>query len=342
MVPARSRFHGQEKPLASAVLERVVRREPDAMEAFFEHYYDRVYAHVVNLLRDPVLGQDLTQEVFLRLHRAVKHLDPQRDYYSDLAQDLKRTEVPLFYITDRAPEQDDEGHLHYGYDRSASLAFGKAVVDLGKDRTWEELLQASRTQRRLKSVSLELGGVEEIVRGPDIPVPFREIDGKIVEEPGLVAQSKAATEAFRRVMVRQLELTQRKEIFLFVHGFRNSFEDAAFAMAELWHFLGRIGVPIIYTWPAGYPGIFGYTYDRESSEFTVYHLRRALSAMASFPEVEKIHLIAHSRGTDVAVAAMRELTIEARAAGIDPRKKYKLHNVILADVLHEDVRPFVK
>ena len=77
------------------------------------------------------------------------HLDPDRDYYSDLAQDLKRTEVPLFYITDRAPQQDDEGRLHYGYNRSASLAFGKAVVDLGKDRTWEELLQASRTQRRL-------------------------------------------------------------------------------------------------------------------------------------------------------------------------------------------------
>jgi esterase/lipase superfamily enzyme len=52
--------------------------------------------------------------------------------------------------------------------------------------------------------------------------------------------------------------------------------------------------------------------------------------IASYPEVEKIHLIAHSRGTDVAVAAVRELTIEARAAGVDPRKKFKIHNFILA------------
>jgi len=89
-------------------------------------------------------------------------------------------------------------------------------------------------------------------------------------------------------------------------------------------------VPIIYTWPAGYPGIFGYTYDRESSEFTVYHLRQVLGFIASFPEVEKIHLIAHSRGTDVAVAAMREITIAARAAGIDPVEKYKIHNLVLA------------
>jgi esterase/lipase superfamily enzyme len=101
-------------------------------------------------------------------------------------------------------------------------------------------------------------------------------------------------------------------------------------MAELWHFLGRIGVPIVYTWPAGHPGIFGYTYDRESSEFTVYHFRSLLRLIASYPEVEKIHLIAHSRGTDVAVAAVRELTIEARAAGINPRERYKIHNLVLA------------
>lgn len=79
MVPARSRFHGDERPLASAVLERVAQCEPEAMDVFFNHYYDRVYAHCVNMLRDPILGQDLTQEVFLRLHRAVRQLDPQRD-----------------------------------------------------------------------------------------------------------------------------------------------------------------------------------------------------------------------------------------------------------------------
>lgn len=65
--------------MATAVLERVVRCEPEAMDEFFNHYYDRVYAHVVNLLRDPIQGQDLTQEVFLRLHRVIDRLDPRRD-----------------------------------------------------------------------------------------------------------------------------------------------------------------------------------------------------------------------------------------------------------------------
>jgi len=258
------------------------------------------------------------------------YLNAEQDAYSDLHEDLKRTEVRLFYITDRTPEQDDEGQLRYGSGRSPSVAFGSAVVDLGVDITWEDLLHASRVQKRFKPVELSLSEVTELVREPNSPLPFAEVDGKIIEEPTLLAEQEQAAQAFRRTLVQQLALTPRKEVFIYVHGYHNTFDDAAFALAELWHFLGRIGVPIFYTWPAGYPGLFGYTYDRESSEFTVYHLRETLSFIASFPEVEKIHVIAHSRGTDVAVAALRELTIGVRAAGIDPKRKLKIHNFVLA------------
>jgi len=79
MVPPRSRFHADERPLAPELLRGVIARDPEAMDVFFDHYYDRVYAHVVNMLRDAVLGQDLTQEIFLRLHRGIERLDPQRD-----------------------------------------------------------------------------------------------------------------------------------------------------------------------------------------------------------------------------------------------------------------------
>jgi esterase/lipase superfamily enzyme len=257
-------------------------------------------------------------------------VDSDTDIYSGLHQDLKSTEVPLFYVTDRQPERDENGNLKYGYERSASLAFGSAVVDLGEDISWAELLEASRTQKRLKKIPLEMGELHEIVRGPNSPIPFTEIDGKIVEEPDYLAQRQAAAEVFRKVLVKQLALTPRKEVFIYVHGFHNDFNDAAFAMAELWHFLGRIGVPIVYTWPAGHPGLFGYTYDRESSEFTVFHFRQLLELISSYPEVEKINIIAHSRGTDVAVTTLRELTIGARAAGLNPREKYKIHNFVLA------------
>ena len=129
---------------------------------------------------------------------------------------------------------------------------------------------------------------------------------------------------------RRLALTPRKDVYIYVHGYHNTFEDAAFALAELWHFFGREGLPIVYTWPAGYPGIFGYTYDRESSEFTVFHLKQVIKWLSEQPEIENIHLIAHSRGTDVAVSAFRELVIWARGAGLSPRERFKIANLVIA------------
>jgi len=61
------------------------------------------------------------------------YLNEAQDPYHALNPDLKSTEVRLFYVTDRGPEKDKESNLPYGYNRSASLAFGDAVVDLGKD-----------------------------------------------------------------------------------------------------------------------------------------------------------------------------------------------------------------
>jgi RNA polymerase sigma factor (sigma-70 family) len=54
-------------------------REPDALDAFFATYFDRIYRYVVHLLGDPVLGYDLTQDAFQRMHRAIHRLDPNRD-----------------------------------------------------------------------------------------------------------------------------------------------------------------------------------------------------------------------------------------------------------------------
>ena len=102
-------------------------------------------------------------------------------------------------------------------------------------------------------------------------------------------------------------------------------------IAELWHFLGRQGVPILYTWPAGSGVVLrGYTHDRESGEFTIFHLKQFVRLLAATPELEELHLIAHSRGTDVLTSALRELYIETHAAGKDFRTVYRIKNVVLA------------
>jgi len=56
--------------------------------------------------------------------------------------------------------------------------------------------------------------------------------------------------------------------------------------------------------------------------------------LASCEELQKIHILAHSRGTDVLLSAMRELVIAERASGANPRETLKIGNVavVAADI----------
>src|SRR5262245_22524757 len=60
-------------------LEAVRRREPEALGALFERYFDRIYGFVYRLLSDRALAEDVTQEVFLKVHRGAHRIDPARD-----------------------------------------------------------------------------------------------------------------------------------------------------------------------------------------------------------------------------------------------------------------------
>ena len=237
------------------------------------------------------------------------------EMFTGLPDAFESATVELIYVTDRAPEPDEDGNVQYGFGRSNSLAVGTTVVDLGQNVTWEDLVEASKNENRTIDFDLQLVSTSEVARLPPVPTPYTVVDGRIVEDPDVVAARDDVVGRLQEEVARRLALTPRKDVYLYVHGYNTSFESAAFVLAELWHFLGREGLPIVYSWPAGFPGVFGYTYDRESSEFTVFHLKQTLSWLAAQPDVENIHLIAHSRGTDVVMSALREMVLFARGAG---------------------------
>jgi RNA polymerase sigma-70 factor, ECF subfamily len=61
------------------LLERARRREPEALAAFFDHYFQHLYCVVFRMVGGRELAEDVTQEVFLKVHRAIHRLDPARD-----------------------------------------------------------------------------------------------------------------------------------------------------------------------------------------------------------------------------------------------------------------------
>ena len=250
--------------------------------------------------------------------------------FGELPAARKSAELDILYITDRARDPEAGPRL-YGSGRSPSLAFGNAVVRIGNDVSWETLVSDATTSDRPVDLDLTLESVTELARTPPTPYPFALVDGKPVTLPEVTEKLRSAAAVARQTIVQRLAETSHKDVFIYVHGVANQFDDAVYATAEMWHFVGREGVPICYTWPAGGGGLLtGYTYDRESSEFTIYHFKRVLGMLSDIPEIERIHIVAHSRGTDVTVSALRELFIEAWAAGEHPRKRYRIRNVILA------------
>ena len=152
----------------------------------------------------------------------------------------------------------------------------------------------------------------------------------VIEDPAAFVSFDAVNNNFQDELYRRLAIAPKKEVFIYIHGYNNPFAVAAYTLAELWHFSGRETVPILYTWPAGHGGASGYGYDRESGEFTIFHLKQLLRSLAANPGIEKIHILAHSRGTDVISTALRELFIEAKAAGKNPGALYRIANFILA------------
>ena len=68
-----------------------------------------------------------------------------------------------------------------------------------------------------------------------------------------LAAHDAASRGLQAETARRLALTARRELALYVHGYNNTFKDAALTMGELCHFLGREFACGIFTWPAGSP-----------------------------------------------------------------------------------------
>lgn len=121
---------------------------------------------------------------------------------------------------------------------------------------------------------------------------------------------------------------------VFIHGFNNTYEDSVFRLAQIVHDSGMQATPILFTWPSR-ASLFGYEYDKESTNYSRTALEQSLRVLAADPEVKDITILAHSMGTWLAMESLRQMGIR------DGHVNAKIHNVILAspDI---DIQVFAK
>ena len=81
--------------------------------------------------------------------------------------------------------------------------------------------------------------------------------------------------AFDSQLQACVDLSRRKEVLVFIHGFNVGFEDAARRTARIAFDLRFEGAPIFYSWPSQ-TGLLSYTVDETNVAWTVPHLKEFL------------------------------------------------------------------
>jgi esterase/lipase superfamily enzyme/nucleoid DNA-binding protein len=103
-------------------------------------------------------------------------------------------------------------------------------------------------------------------------------------------------------------LSEKKEAFVFIHGFKVSFDDAVYRTAQISHDLQFKGAPILYSWPSN-GSLYDYTPDMNNNDWTVDHLVGFLEDLVAKSGATVIHLIAHSMGNRALTSAMKQMSL---------------------------------
>lgn len=235
----------------------------------------------------------------------------------------KTASVDVLYVTDRAPTVSSSGKLSYGSGRDRAISFGTVSLDFPRAVS---VVPADR-----RDVQFRVAATTKIGAFPPTPYPIELAARGPQRVPATVTAHEKASAALQAEIGRRLAAAKRKEVVIFVHGYNNTFNDAAESTGKICEALSFDFVCVALTWPAaGSGGVFqGYNIDRESGEFSVPDIKKAIRTISETPGVERIHLIAHSRGTDVVMSAVQQLGLEAYVTRASPAQRYKLANIVL-------------
>jgi esterase/lipase superfamily enzyme len=225
-------------------------------------------------------------------------VDPFIDF-----EKIKDGSVPyrgMLYATDRQPSQNKDAF--YDNQRGFLLRLGLANISLGKgDLDWEEARRISLLKNRSDKYPLTVAAVDE----------FGILDRSVSElaEPGLLhADSGKPAKTFATLINKKLEISRRKEVLIYVHGYKVPFDNPILVTTELWHFLGYEGVAIAFAWPST-PSTWAYMSDLETAALSAHSLRILIKFLADETQAERINIIGYSAGTRVVIDALDQISL---------------------------------
>jgi len=108
--------------------------------------------------------------------------------------------------------------------------------------------------------------------------------------------------------------TNEEDILVYVHGFNVRFEDAIKRSAQISVDFGFKGAPFAFSWPSN-GNLQSYASDLEDALWSVKHLEGVLRELNAKHPKRRVHIIAHSMGSQVLLRAMRLLSYDRQKDG---------------------------
>jgi len=223
------------------------------------------------------------------------------------------TRVTVYYATDR---QYQTGSRNYGWQPNRTppyLSYGSVVVSIPEKRApgelplppWYAILSSNDAQ-------------------------------KYVLIQGATRLSRA--DFLATVKARLRAAPERHAAFIYIHGYSNSFDDAARRTAQMAVDLDIGALPVFYSWPSK-GTLAGYEFDENAAEWTQAHLQAFLADFAEHSSATDIYIIAHSMGNRPMTLALANL-LEQRPDLLPLFKQVVLAAPdINADVFREQIAP---
>jgi len=197
--------------------------------------------------------------------------------------DYREKTITVWYGTNRKYSNIDIS-VPYTNKRDNKLNFGQCQVYIPKSH-----LRGSLG-----------GGFWDKVRGIDAPIEFKGANAMLESEFWAAMQAALA----------QYEGSDRR-LLVFIHGYNNSFVDAAKRTAQIWADLGVKGEPAFFSWPSR-GDMKLYTADEATVEASEEYLTEFLVGLMNKLQAEQVHVIAHSMGNRALLRVVSNATALAR------------------------------
>jgi esterase/lipase superfamily enzyme len=190
--------------------------------------------------------------------------------------------VRVFYGTDRKTTGSPKPAEVYGAERG-DLQYGYLDVTIPAAHQEAEL----ETRSRWDMVSYFVGNAG--------------LRSRYVLLDSVTPQTR---DEFLSALRKQIKDAPSKDVFIFVHGFNSTFEDAARRCAQLAYDLDFDGTPMMFSW-ASAGSATAYIKDEATVTSSGRKMAQMLDDVVAQSGAERIHLIAHSMGNRALIEALQ-------------------------------------